>query len=306
MGALLDLFKNNETGLFIDLENPKPSENEKVVHSKFEEILSHSELILEKIKSYGDGCKELIRVSISENNPTNEHAVWERLIPNVETLKGFYEYSQQLTKSFPQLIEELCNTEQTIIEKQALAKQLGLTLDFALRFDDIKMKTIAIQNDFSHFRRTSNGAKIKGIDIQIDLKDDLANRMSLFYASPTPIMTCLVNSFTEFMKTSKLDFQHVTQTIATISNVCAEMVKGGKYEKSATNLFCLRTMTGCILMFDNIEKTGAFSKKSPINIRNCVGALKESKEDVEPLLNAIRYTSKNLSSAPENIKELLK
>ena len=103
--------------------------------------------------------------------------------------KTFYEYSQQLSKSFPQLLEALIKTDQTLLEKQALAKQLGLTLDFVLRFDDCKMKTIAIQNDFSHFRRTSNGAKMKGIDIQIDLKDDLANRMSLFYASPTPMMT---------------------------------------------------------------------------------------------------------------------
>ena len=35
-------------------------------------------------------------------------------------------------------------------------------------------------------------------------------------------------------------------------------------------------------------------------------ALKESKEDVEPLLNAIRFTNKTLATAPDNIKELLK
>ena len=40
----------------------KPSEGEKSVHSKFEEILSQSEGIIEKISSYGEGCKELIRI----------------------------------------------------------------------------------------------------------------------------------------------------------------------------------------------------------------------------------------------------
>ena len=189
------------------------------------------------------------------------------------------------------MLEALIKTDQTLLEKQALAKQLGLTLDFVLRFDDCKMKTIAIQNDFSHFRRTSNGAKMKGIDIQIDLKDDLANRMSLFYASPTPMMTALVNSFSDFMKVkrffkffffflsisfflqkqNKIDVQTVTPTIATISNVCQEMVRSGKFEKSSTNLFCLRTMTGCILMYDNLDKGGAFSKKSAIHVRKKKG-----------------------------------
>jgi len=309
MGALLDLFKNTETGIFLDFENAQPSETEKVVHSKLEEVLMQAEAILNKLGIYGEGCKELIRVSISENNQQNEQRVWEKLVPNVELLRSFYEYSQQLTKVFPHLMEELCknNSEQTLTEKQALAKQMGKVLEFALRFDDCKMKTIAIQNDFSHFRRTANGAKMKGINIQMELKDDLANRMSLFYASPTPIMTVLVTSFSDFAKqNNSLDLQSVTATIAALANACSEMVKGGKIENSNTNLFCLRAMTGCILLFDNLDKSGAFSKKSPIHIRNCIQVLKESKEDTEPLLNAIRFTNKTLKDAPETIKELLK
>jgi len=305
MGALLDLFKTPETGIFLDFENAKPSDLEKTMHSRFEDILNQCESILEQILGYGDGCKELIRVAITENSTKNEQAVWEKLIPNVELLRNIYEYSQQLSKSFPELLDALIKVDQTLQQKQAIAKQLGMTLDFALRFDDCKMKTIAIQNDFSHFRRTANGAKMKGIEIQIDLKDDLANRMSLFYASPTPIMTALVNSFTEYIKQNKIDVQNVTATIATISNCCCEMVKTGKFEKSSTNLFALRAMTGCILMFDHLDKAGAFSKKSPIHIKNCITILKETKDQTEPLLNAIRYTNKTLSTAPEAIKELL-
>lgn len=98
--------------------------------------------------------------------------MWEKLVPNVELLKYFYEYSQQITKAVPDLLGELCknSSDQTLPQKQALAKQLGKVLDFALRFDDTKMKTIAIQNDFSHFRRTVNGAKSKGAQIDLELK----------------------------------------------------------------------------------------------------------------------------------------
>jgi len=309
MGALLDLFKSNETGIVLDFENAKPNDEvEKAVHSKLEDILQQAEPTLEKVFNYGDGCKELIRVAIAQSNAENERLVWQKLVPNVELLKYFYEYSQQMTKAVPELLETLCkNSEQTLAQKQALAKQLGVLLDFALRFDDCKMKTIAIQNDFSHFRRTSNGAKMKGINVELELKDDLANRMSLFFASPTPIMTALVTSFAEFMKQTKaIDPQSVTNIIATLANVCCEMVKGEKVKKSSTVLFCLRTMTGCILLFDYLDKNGAFGRKTPIQIKNCIQVLKESKEDSEPLLNAIRFTSKTLKEAPEPIKELLK
>ncbi len=38
--------------------------------------------------------------------------------------------------------------------RQALAKQFAHILDFVLRFDELKMKTPAMQNDFSYYRRT--------------------------------------------------------------------------------------------------------------------------------------------------------
>ncbi len=38
--------------------------------------------------------------------------------------------------------------------RQALAKQLAHILDFVLRFDELKMKAPAMQNDFSFYRRT--------------------------------------------------------------------------------------------------------------------------------------------------------
>ena len=39
-------------------------------------------------------------------------------------------------------------------DHQALVKQLAKVLEFVLKFDECKMTTPAVQNDFSYYRRT--------------------------------------------------------------------------------------------------------------------------------------------------------
>lgn len=89
---------------------------------------------------------------------------------------------------FPKLLTALFSAGQasTNLEgQQALAKQLADILAFVLRFDDAKMVNPAIQNDFSYYRRSLNKQKNK---VEVKIKDELANRMSLFFAYPTPML----------------------------------------------------------------------------------------------------------------------
>ena len=64
------------------------------------------------------------------------------------------------------------------------------------------MNNPAIQNDFSYYRRTKNRKKMEDQDVMIngdlELPDDVANRMSLFYANPTPMLNTLTNATTKF------------------------------------------------------------------------------------------------------------
>lgn len=67
------------------------------------------------------------------------------------------------------------------------------------------MKTPAIQNDFSYYRRTlmrhrimqemdaDSSAQVK------DLNNDMANRMSLFYANATPMLRVLSDTTSRFV-----------------------------------------------------------------------------------------------------------
>ena len=123
--------------------------------------------------------------------------------------------------------------------RQALAKQFAHILDFTLRFDEMKMCTPAVQNDFSYYRRTMNrdlmwmqrtdepqtdAAPATNNDCIVPI--DLANTMSFFYADPTPMMAALRRATETFVTANaSLPLENTTDMLATMANVCRCMVQ---------------------------------------------------------------------------------
>lgn len=106
----------------------------------------------------------------------------------------------------PKILGQLCSGNlsptQHLETQQALVKQLAEILEFVLKFDEHKMKTPAIQNDFSYYRRTLTRASLTRQDnAEKDLVvgNELANRMSLFYAHATPMLRVLSHATITFL-----------------------------------------------------------------------------------------------------------
>lgn len=328
MGALLSLLQNDTKGsdIILDFESATPqTDEEKEIHGAVESVLNKGPQILAALQNY-PGCEEFIRKAITTPTPDAEDAAWNAVLPAVQQLKEFYEFSIELDASFPKLLLALCKTDPSdaIASQQALAKQLADVFDFVLRFDDAKMVNPAIQNDFSYYRRTLNRMKITKKDTNLPIRDELANRMSLFFAYPTPMMNSLSETTVKFIDTDQsVPRDRVTECLATMANICQHMVESHRFTSDQTNLFCLRAMTGAIILYDHLSASGAFHKKSPINIRGCITVLKgytgtgggggggsSSAANSSPsggLLNALRFTTKHLNDpdTPANIKQLL-
>lgn len=300
--------------IFLDLENAKPnSEDERQVYDTVSTVLNKGPSILEKLSTYA-GCEEAIRKAITTPGAETEEAAWNAVVPAVEQLKEFYDFSLELEACFPKLLVALCKTnpKENIASQQALAKQMADVFDFVLRFDDLKMVNPAIQNDFSYYRRTLNRKKITRTELNITIRDELANRMSLFFAYPTPMMNVINETTVKFLsQDSSVPRDNVTMALATMANVCQEMVVQKKFPNETTNMFCLRAMTGSVILFDHLHITGAFSRRSPINIRGCITVLKNCPSSgagsTDGLLNALRFTTIHLNDpdTPGAIKQLL-
>jgi len=295
--------------IFLDFERCQPSDEEREIHTTVNSVLVKGPAILDRLFKY-EGCEEYIRKAITQPGAETEESAWNAVLPAVDQLQEFYDFSLELESCFPKLVVALCKNDpkDSLANQQALAKQLADVFDFVLRFDDSKLVNPAIQNDFSYYRRTLNRMKLSKKDLNIKIRDDLANRMSLFFAYPTPMMNVLNETTKKFLsQDTTVPRENVTVALATMANVCHDMVAQKRFDSNNTNMFCLRAMTGAIILFDHLHAQGAFAKKSQINIKGAITVLKGFPSGTDGLLNALRFTTIHLNDAdtPNAIKQLL-
>jgi len=313
MGVFLSYLSGGKESIdiFLDLENAKPGDQERGVYDEVQTVLARSAQLLQDLKTY-KGCEAVIREAMSSPNPQTEEAAWNAVLPAVEQLKTFYDFSNDLQVIFPKLLNSLCKDDvrDALLHQQALAKQVADVLDFVLLFDNLKMMNPAIQNDFSYYRRSLNRLKMTKQDTKLTIRDELANKMSLFFAYPTPMMNVINDATSKFMNEHQNLKDNVTNGLGMMANVCQEMIEKKKFESESTNMFCLRAMVGCIILYDHLSPLGAFHKKTPLRIKECITSLrsfKPSTGSTDGLLNALRFTTTHLNDpdTPSNIKSLL-
>lgn len=326
MGNLLRILLNSESpakgaDIFVDFENAQPTESEQATYNLVQAVLEQSQAILRELQNYA-GASDEIRLAIS--NPKDEalqEKAWEAVCPIVAKLKRFYEFSLKLEEVIPELLQVLCSAdmkpEEHLEHQQSLFKQFAEILDFVLKFDELKMTNPAIQNDFSYYRRTLSRRKMANEDEiqdgEVEVTNEMANRMSLFYAQATPMLKRLSDVTSHFVSQHKeLPVEQTTDCLSTMANICRIMIGNPEYssrfKNEETKFFCLRVMVGVIILYDHVHPVGAFVKTSGIEVKHSVRVLKEQDPSkVEGLLNALRYTTKHLQdeSTPRQIKMLL-
>lgn len=327
MGNLLKLLTKEENDgcgskidIFLDFENATPTESEKEVFDVVHSVLDVAPQILQELQGY-QGAGEEIRQAISNAlNEELQEVAWKAVVPLVGKLKTFYEFALELEAVLPQLLYALCSGPETPIEhlerQQALAKQFAEILHFTLKFDDLKMTNPSIQNDFSYYRRTLSRRKMANADDDsegIQVTNEMANRMSLFYAYPTPLLKILSDATSKFVTENKsLPIENTTDCLSTLANLCRTMIENpnfsSKVANEETHLFCLRVMVGLIILYDHVHPVGAFAKTSNIDIKASIKVLKDQPQGtVDGLLNALRYSTKHLNdeTTPKTIRSLL-
>uniref|UniRef100_A0A9L0RFR1 CYFIP related Rac1 interactor B n=1 Tax=Equus caballus TaxID=9796 RepID=A0A9L0RFR1_HORSE len=249
-----------------------------------------------------------------------EERGWERLEARAED-RGTRTESPALAEeaALRGLLGALTSTPysptQHLEREQALAKQFAEILHFTLRFDELKMTNPAIQNDFSYYRRTLSRMRINNVPAEgeNEVNNELANRMSLFYAEATPMLKTLSDATTKFVSENKnLPIENTTDCLSTMASVCRVMLETPEYRSRFTNeetvSFCLRVMVGVIILYDHVHPVGAFAKTSKIDMKGCIKVLKDQPPNsVEGLLNALRYTTKHLNdeTTSKQIKSML-
>ncbi|XP_065890759.1 CYFIP-related Rac1 interactor B-like [Dysidea avara] len=334
MGNLLRVLNDKggsvpKVNLFVDFEKAQPTDAEKAVYEKVAAVLERAPRIIDELGGY-TGAGEQIREAISKpSNEDTQEKAWNAVRPLVLQLKTYYEFCTELETALTSILSVLCSADMTAMSHlemhQALTKQLAEILDFSLKFDDLKMNNPSIQNDFSYYRRTmsrkrlesndqprTTGAASNSVEGEVDMRDDVANRMSLFYAHPTPLLNALSATTKRFVEMhSELPLENTTDCLSMVACVCRVMTENPNYytrfENEETIYFCLRVMVGVIILYDHVHPVGAFAKNAPIDIHKSVKVLKDHSQKTDGLLNALRFNTKHFNDeqTPKATKTLL-
>uniref|UniRef100_UPI00398F4306 CYFIP-related Rac1 interactor A-like n=1 Tax=Pristiophorus japonicus TaxID=55135 RepID=UPI00398F4306 len=292
---------------YLDFEDAQPKEAEAELWSQVNTVLEEARDILAQLQVYTGAGEEIRQAIQNPNDGQMQQKAWDAVCPLVGKLKSFYEFSLRLESALRSLLEALTSPPHSPIQhlerEQALAKQFAEILHFTLSFDELKMTNPAIQNDFSYYRRTVSRNRINNmkLDTENDVNNEMANRMSLFYAEATPMLKTLSNATTKFVsENTTLPLEETTDCLSTMASVCQVMLESQEYKSRFNNtetfLFCMRVMVGVIILYDHVHPVGAFAKSSKIDMKGCIKILKEQPPAcAEGLLNALRYTTRHLN-----------
>jgi len=309
MGQILQLLKGKEVAdCFFDFEKAKPTQTEMKVWTAVNDVLKNGEGLIKLVEDY-KGCKDVCQKAMQSATKENESTAFEALLGSVESIAAIFTFAKKLEEILPLLLDALAKAgpdekdakdhKAALESQQALAKQLADVFDFTLRFDATRMMRPQIPNDFSFYRRLlpkfSQNQNIK-------VKDDEAGGMALFTAEYIPMMNALCRGANKALQQN----ENIITVLAVMANACYKSIKLKKFASAATNLFMARALTGSIVLFDHVDPNGAFSKRSPIPIKDVVKMLKASftADQSGVFLSALQFSSKTFKHAPSGITEL--
>lgn len=293
MGQLLSLLLNREGSggsILVDFSSV-------AIPPKFDnEVLSKGREVLHSIETYSTGARLFVKQGMEAKDDEARIVAFKGVLPYIAQIKSYYDFSILLaSKDVIVAIAE--NLLAAMVAKDGLEgtksqiKQLATILDFALRFDQQKMHTPQLLNDFSFYRRTFP-RMLATCEEDIIVRDVEANKIAMFMAHQVPMINCLCEVFQKrFQKKAE-----VIKLLADMANILCRAIMHG-IKDTETKLFCCRAMTGAIVLYDHVDPNGVFWNKSNVQISQCVKVLRNCDPPQRTLLGTIQYSSRHFKDA---------
>ncbi|MEQ2215712.1 hypothetical protein XENOCAPTIV_004738, partial [Xenoophorus captivus] len=100
-----------------------------------------------------------------------------------------------------------------------------------------------------------------------EVNNELANRISLFYADATPMLKTLSDGTTKsFMVHQLYGVVQGFYLFLIPSHSISTREYRSRFNSEETVSFCLRVMVGVIILYDYVHPVGAFAKSSKIDV----------------------------------------
>jgi len=304
MGGLLSAFGSevDVSDCKIDI-NAEPGDSERDVVQRAVETLELAKTAFETLEAYED-CSPLVKKAMGDPTPDNEAEAWSKAQEAAGKAKKFYNMAQALEEMFPQLLRCLAGEDEksSFQQKQAVCSKVAELLEFALKFDGLRVMHPTISNDMAYYRRSLSKHSNQP---NLPVKDDEASYIMLFVAQMSPMTYALAKGASGLMKTAPSFALRVPKVLALMSNVCLSLCRSKEFDE-ATTLKLLYAMVGGVIVYDHVSPEGAFTAKG-LNTKSAVSFLVKDYPQQSNLANALKYSSLHYSddSTPSSIKTVL-
>jgi len=284
-------------GIFLDFESNnldvgEASMNEKDLSLRIEEKLNNSLELLEFLKNYGAGGRQIIQeASAKTGDPVAQDEAWNKMVPLVCTLLDLKKMTDSLNEMVPEILGKMWEVKTSresldLIEvfkmNMFLVIQLGKMLDYDMRFDALKMCAPSIPNDISYVKRqftirSKTNTATADPEYSEVLNIQNLEALSMFFINPTPALNSIIAIITKFFANGDKKDEPL-ELIVSFCKVCIKILDSdirSKFQRFGTIGMIYRIMVATTLLYDHLHDDGVFVKESPISIKLVVDLLED-------------------------------
>lgn len=147
-------------------------------------------------------------------------------------LRDFFELSTRAETVLPKAYGTLTSAQEVdanITGHQQVVRSLFLLFDFCFNFDSLKMNNPGVQNDLAYYRRVLSRLRRERKAVDGEIKDDVVDRMSLFYAYSNPMSKIVIDATSTYLSSDGApNAPMVSQVIACLANSCLYALQENK------------------------------------------------------------------------------
>lgn len=233
-------------------------------------------------------------------------------MPEIEKLVSFYDSSHVLMGVFKEIVVQMCNGDigENLEEHNATSKLLADVLCYGYDFDQKVITISQVQNDFAYYKRVLSRIKTStNSNNYYTIHSSKANDVSLFFARFSPLTSCFAKCCNQLLSTDNNDElrNKLMELFSKYALLCHSIVCNVAYEN--LSVYCVKVLASSIVLYDNVDPTGAYVRSSRINVYNLVkGMLSHHNGETLSALSFITRTSPNFNSpsTPKVVKSLIK
>ena len=254
--------------------------------------IDSEENIINELAAYQDAAN-LVLAATMNPQPEAINPAWESVYPKVVFMGRVYDYCEKLANQIVCLFSFLLSNEdeqgnEALRSHPVIATTLINYLSKAIYIDSIKITLPNMLMDLAFFRRVatrmSNSSETQALYQK-------SSKISMFLGQGTPTITKLI----ELSKTTfEIDDQTLKRFLVLLGaliNTCAANVR----DQVEDDGNCLKAMTAAFLIYDEMNKDGAFQSRADFAVLQALTVLVHYQPQPTTLVNTIKYSTKHIN-----------